>query len=103
LTRFIVLSSIIKFSLPLSLAAFVVTELGTTIPLTWPLISLLLNVFVLGWHLHAAGSSYVGGMVPPGGNSSNAYIHYFHSMHLFFHRAPTAKDMLKVITRETKE
>lgn len=55
---------------------------------SWALISLLINVFFLGWSCHAFLGAYVGGMVRPDERSSKAYIHFFETSHLLFQRAP---------------
>ena len=99
LTRLLLLN-VAKFGFMASISTLLLAEIGPGGMPAWVTLSLLINVFVLGWQTNAFFSSYVGGMVPPDEHSSRRYIHWFHSLHLYFNRAPTAKDMLRTITRE---
>jgi hypothetical protein len=84
------LALLLKFSLLGSVALAVIAFADTLaaealgIPHSW---QLLFNGFVAGWVSHAVIGSYVGGMVPPDKKSTRGYIHYFHTLHLMFHRS----------------
>lgn len=96
----LILLKVARMGIVGSFGVLLLAEVGALgLPGGWVLVSLLFNIFILGWESHAFLSSIVGGWPPPDKDASQFRIHLFHSAHLFFNRAPTAKDMLKMITR----
>lgn len=102
LTKLLLLN-VAKLGIVGSLGVLLLAEVGALgLPGGWVLISLLVNVFGFGWACHGFLGSLVGGMVKPDRDSSKAYIQFYNSTHLFFHRSASSKELLEMMAQIEK-